>query len=157
MPTTKEEAGQIVSISQEYINLDKMTELFVRLDEEVGKKTTNQSLQDSLKMMRGLVDPPRQAMPILYWFAFYILIVFHYLVVVAVGTAFFILPFYANWYIAIPLMTFVFFFATTRVDCQLTNLENVMRKRLGMRKINGFVGHYFLKPIKKAIFKKVNN
>jgi len=56
MPTTTSEATQIVQICQEYIQLDKLQELLVRLDEEVGQHTDNDSLKQSLAMMRSLVD-----------------------------------------------------------------------------------------------------
>lgn len=56
MPTSNSEAENIVKISQEYIPLDKMKELFIRLDEEVGSISTNDSLKVSLKMMRSLVE-----------------------------------------------------------------------------------------------------
>jgi len=56
MPTSNNEAENIVRISQEYIPLDKMKELFIRLDEEVGSISTNDSLKVSLKMMRNLVE-----------------------------------------------------------------------------------------------------
>jgi hypothetical protein len=56
MPTSNNEAENIVKISQEYIPMDKMKELFVRLDEEVGAFSNNDSLKVSLKMMRNLVE-----------------------------------------------------------------------------------------------------
>ena len=56
MPTSNTEAAKIVQISQEYIPMDKMKELFIRLDEEVGKHTDNDSLKTSLAMMRSLVE-----------------------------------------------------------------------------------------------------
>jgi hypothetical protein len=52
MPTSQSEAQKIVAISQEYIPLEKMIELFIRLDKEVGSVTTNDSLKKSLQMMR---------------------------------------------------------------------------------------------------------
>ena len=36
------------------------------------------------------------------------------------------------------------------LDCPLTNLENHLRKKLGMKRIGGFVGHYFIKPIRRS-------
>lgn len=56
MPTTVNEAERIVQISLEYLPLDDMKELFVRLDDEVGEHSTNDSLKVSLKMMRQLVE-----------------------------------------------------------------------------------------------------
>jgi hypothetical protein len=78
-----------------------------------------------------------------------LLVAAHWLLVVGFVLSFVMLPFRAPWYVALPLMTFMFSFTTTRVQCQLTNLENYLRLRLGKRRIRGFVGHYFLRPARK--------
>lgn len=78
----------------------------------------------------------------------YLVIVFHFLIVFAVVAAFFVLPFKQNWEIAVPLMVYISYLLLTPVDCPLTNLENFLRHKLGMKRIGGFVGNYFLKPIK---------
>jgi hypothetical protein len=85
---------------------------------------------------------------------FYVLVTAHIALVIGVLAAFFVLPFYEPWYVALPLMTFIWFFSTTRVECKLTNAENELRGKLGMKKIGGFVGHYFIRPIKKIKRKK---
>lgn len=149
MPITQREATKIVDVSQEYLPLERLKELFVRLDEEVGKKSEDASLRECLAMMRLLVDPPIPPAPYWLWTAWYVLVVVHYVLVLGVGLSFILLPFLASWYIALPLMTFIVFFSSTRVECQLTNLENVMRKRLGLRRIGGFVGHYMVKPLRR--------
>lgn len=56
MPTSNTEAEQIVRISEEYLTIEQMKELFIRLDDEVGQWTDNDSLKVSLKMMRSLVE-----------------------------------------------------------------------------------------------------
>jgi hypothetical protein len=81
--------------------------------------------------------------------AFRLVVAAHLLLVVGFALAFVVLPFGARWYVALPLMTFMFSFTTTRGECQLTNLENHLRLRLGKRRIRGFVGHYFLRPTRK--------
>ena len=64
--------------------------------------------------------------------------------------AFFVVPFLEPWYVAAPIMSLVLLLTFSKVlDCPLTTLENHYRKRLGMKRIGGFVGHYFLKPIRK--------
>jgi hypothetical protein len=156
MPTSQDEAKRIVEISQEYIPLDKMTQLFIRLDEEVGKHTANDSLKQSLRMMRLLVDPPLAPPPLWLRPAFWLLVAIHFVLVVGMAASFLILPFYAPWYVALPLCAFIWFFATSRVDCKLTDLENLMRRRLGMKRIGGFVGHYMLKPAKKLLLRLVH-
>jgi hypothetical protein len=139
-----DEANKLLTISQEYLPNDKLKELIFRLENE---STTN-DFKQSLKTMRLLLDPPAPP-PKWLWASFYILVVAHYLLVCGIVTSFFTLPFMASWYIALPCMTFIWFFSTSRVECKLTQLENYLRKKLGMKQIGGFVGHYFKKPIFK--------
>lgn len=154
MPTTQDEATRILAITQEYLPLEKMTELFTRLDEEVGKTTTNDSLKQSLMMMRALVTPKKPP-SIWMWMAFYVLVFIHIILVLGIVISFFTLPFFAPWYVALPLCTFIWFFSTTKnIGCKLTELENHLRVKLGLKKIGGFVGHYFLRPAKKIIYKQ---
>lgn len=56
MPTTTSEATHILQISREYISPEKLAEMLVRLDEEVGQHTENDSLKVSLAMLRQLVE-----------------------------------------------------------------------------------------------------
>lgn len=79
-------------------------------------------------------------------------IVFHMLILFGVFASIFLLPVYEKWYVALPLEIFILHLITTRVDCPLTNLENHIRKSLGMKRIGGFVGHYMVKPIKILIY-----
>lgn len=146
--SVQEEASRIVSLAQIFIPQDKLTELLIKLDEEIGKKSENDITKKFLATLRGIVDKPLPPPPLWLWTAFYSLVILHIILVVMVIVSFFVLPFLSPWYIAIPCMTFIWFFSTTQVDCQLTNLENFMRKKLGMKRIGGFVGHYFVKPVK---------
>jgi hypothetical protein len=81
--------------------------------------------------------------------ALVVVVTVHMVLLFANLVAFFLLPFLAPWYVAVPLTTFLFFFVTTRQECQVTTLENRLRQRLGKRRINGFVGHYFVRPIRR--------
>ena len=56
MPTTTSEAAQILQISSNYIEPEKLAEMLVRLDEEVGQHTDNDSLKVSLAMLRKMVE-----------------------------------------------------------------------------------------------------
>ena len=152
--TLQEEASHVVILIQNYINQEKLKELLVKLDEDIGKKSDNEITKQFLFSLRDVVDKPLPPASKWLWLAFYSLVAFHVLLVTLVFTSFFVLPICAPWYIAIPCMTFIWFFSTTRVDCQLTNLENFMRPSLGMKKIGGFVGHYFLRPTKALWSKK---
>lgn len=85
------------------------------------------------------------------WTMFYCLVVLHMAIVVAFIASFFVIPFYSPWYQAVPTMVFIWFFSTTKVECKLTTFENYLRKKLGMRRIGGFVGFYIYRPIKKML------
>ncbi len=151
--TIQEEANHIILITKTFFPEDKIKELLIKLDEEVGRKSKNPTTQILLSELRKIVDQPLPPPPLWLWVSFYTLVTTHILLVIAFFTSFFVLPFTAPWYVAVPCMTFIWFFSTTKVECQLTNLENSIRKTLGMKKIGGFVGFYFLKPIKLIILK----
>lgn len=78
------------------------------------------------------------------------LVAFHAAMVWANLFAFFLVPFLEPWYVAAPIMSLVLILTFSRVlDCPLTNLENLYRQKLGMKRIGGFMGHYFIKPGRK--------
>lgn len=149
-----EEACKIISITKNFIPEDKLTELLIKLDDDIGKKSENTTTKQLLAALRSIVDKPLPTPPFWLKYALYTLVVVHIILIFGVLGSFFILPFWAPWYIALPLMTFIWFFSTTKVECHLTNLENAWRQRLKMKRIGGFVGHYFLKPIKKYLLKR---
>ena len=88
------------------------------------------------------------------WFLTYclcVLVLFHAWIIAANVAAFFVLPFATDWYVAVPCMSAILFLTLARgVTCPLTDLENVVRKRLGMKRIGGFFGHYFIKPWRRS-------
>lgn len=141
------EVEKIIQVLQSYLNEEKTKELLIKLDEEIGKKSETE-IKTLLSELRNFVDKPLPPPPLWLWISFYTLVVAHILLVIAFVGSFFILPFMAPWYVAVPCMTFIWFFSTTKVECRLTDLENTMRKSLGMKKIGGFVGHYFFRPVK---------
>jgi hypothetical protein len=68
--------------------------------------------------------------------------------------SFFALPIMmlGEWYVWIPLWSFQVNLMFNRSwKCPLTELENRYRKKLGMKPIGGFVGHYIKKPIYIAL------
>ena len=56
MPTSESEARKIQEIVNDFLTTDQARELTTRLDEEVGKKTDNNSLKVSLSMLRRLYE-----------------------------------------------------------------------------------------------------
>jgi hypothetical protein len=135
----------ILKVAHDYLGEDKSREMFLKMD-DIAQKSGEEHMIHFFARMRLLVDPPMPPPPMYLWAAFYSLVVAHMALVIAMIIAFFILPFYTAWYIALPLMAFIQFFALTRVECKLTQLENFLRQKLGMKRIGGFVGHYVVRP-----------
>lgn len=131
-----------------------VTELYLCLAEEGAGGAAGGSVSAAPAALRLPARPPQVPAP--WWVAwgFRLLVAGHGLLVVAFALSFFLLPFGAPWYVALPLMTFMFYFTTTSVECQLTNLENYLRGRLGKRRIRGFVGHYFLRPARALLMRR---
>jgi hypothetical protein len=160
MPTSEQEAKKIVQIVNDYLLPDEACELSQRLDEEVGVITTNESLKVSLKMLRVLLecqleqpeykllsDSSKYKITLV---SFYCLVALHIFVVVFNILAFLLLPILADWYLIIPMMSLLVMLNFSRnIDCPLTRLENYLRVRLGKKRIGGFIGHYFVKPLRR--------
>ena len=56
MPTSNDEARNIVKIMNEYLTPEDAKGITRRLDEEVGQKSDNDSLKVSLQMLRALYE-----------------------------------------------------------------------------------------------------
>ena len=70
----------------------------------------------------------------------------HLLVVIGNSISFFILPFMVEWYIALPLDSFILWVTfSPGASCPLTKLENKIRRRLELEPIGGFIKHYLIK------------
>ena len=147
----QDEASKFVALTKKYISGDDHKELIIKLDEELGQKTSVPALKHFFNMARLIVDPPFIPAPWYWWAALYALVSSHLALVLGVILSFFLLPFYAPWYVALPLMAFIWFFSTTSVECKLTQLENYIRKRLGLKRIGGFVGHYLVRPSRRLV------
>ena len=81
-----------------------------------------------------------------------LLVAFHMFIIIGYALAFFSVPFLTPWYIAIPICSFIFLITFSKeIKCPLTNWENNIRIKLGKKRIGGFVGHYFIKPIRKLL------
>ncbi len=154
MPTSQQEAFSIVEILDEYLDEEQARELTARLEQEIGQKTDNDSLKVSLEMLKALYTKSPNRIDYAKKAALYSLIVFHVFVIVVNIAAFFILPFMYPLYVWMPLNSFILVTTFTREICPLTRLENRLRTSLGMNRIGGFIGHYFIKPIRKAVRNK---
>jgi hypothetical protein len=78
-----------------------------------------------------------------------IIVVGHAAVILGNIVAIFILPFREVWYVALPIITLLINLMFGATDCPLTRLENRVRRRLGMKEIKYFVGHYLIWPLKR--------
>ncbi len=86
--------------------------------------------------------------------AFVLLVVFHLFIVLVNAMAFFVLPFISvilnipfwfSIFLVVPIQSIILFLSFSRTPCPLTMMENSLRKKLGMKEIGGFVGHYLIK------------
>lgn len=156
MPTSQQEAERIITILGNYLAIDDAYNLIKQLDNEVGKHTDNESLAISLTMLRSLLEHQvvlnkvKSDSNLGYLIAFYALVSVHLFAVIANLLALILIPFLADWYLVMPLMSLLITLNFSRnIDCPITRLENYLRVKLGKKKIGGFVGHYFIKPLKK--------
>lgn len=83
--------------------------------------------------------------------ALYFVVVVHFVLVLAMLMSFFVLPFMEPWYIALPIDVFLVFLVTNPIACKITELENWLRQKLGMKRIGGFISHYIVKPLKRNL------
>ena len=153
MPTSEQEAFSIVEILDEYLDEGQARELTARLEQEIGQKTDNDSLKVSLEMLKALYSKNPKRIDYAKKALLYLLVVFHMFVIIVNITAFFVLPFMYPLYVWMPINSFILVTTFTREICPLTRLENKLRTSLGMSRIGGFLGHYFIKSIKR-LFKK---
>tara|TARA_B100000029_G_scaffold216030_1_gene213869 strand:- start:20 stop:508 length:489 start_codon:yes stop_codon:yes gene_type:complete len=151
MPTSQQEAFSIVEILDEYLDEDQARELTARLEQEIGQKTDNDSLKVSLEMLKALYLKKPNKIDYAKKAALYTLIIFHAFVITVNIAAFFVLPFLYPLWVWMPINSFILTVTFTREICPLTRLENKLRTSLGMSRIGGFIGHYFIKPIKTAV------
>ena len=72
-----------------------------------------------------------------------LLVIVHFIVIIGNTCAFFYLPFVVDWYLALPLCSFIFFISLAPgKTCPLTRLENKLRRKCGLPTINAFIKHY---------------
>ena len=83
-------------------------------------------------------------------FWLYTVVIIHLILIVVNIVSLLILPFFTPWYIAIPLMTFIVRATFSRDRCILTDLENSIRKSMGLKEIR-FIKNYIMQPSKKMI------
>ena len=157
MPTSTEEAHSIVEILDEYLDETQARELTARLEQEIGQKTDNDSLKVSLEMLKALYSRRPKKIDSFKRACLYFVIAFHFFVITVNISAFFILPFLYPLWVWMPLNSFILTVTFTREICPITKLENYLRTSLGMSRVGGFIGHYIVRPIKKAFRNEKNS
>jgi hypothetical protein len=151
MPTSQEEAFNIVEILDEYLDENQARELTARLEQEIGQKTENDSLKISLEMLKALYSKKPKKIDYLKKGLLCSVILFHAFVITVNILAFFVLPFYYPLWVWMPLNSFILTVTFTREMCPLTKVENYIRTSLGMSRIGGFLGHYLVQPIQRCL------
>ena len=151
MPTSQQEAFNIVEMLDEYLDEDQARELTARLEQEIGQRTDNDSLKVSLEMLKALYEKKPKKIDYVKKALLYFVILFHCFVIIVNITAFFVLPFLYPLWVWMPVCSFILTVTFTREICPITRLENYLRTSLGLPRIGGFIGHYFIKPIKRLL------
>jgi hypothetical protein len=154
MPTTTEEASNILALAREYLSDADLRCLFTALDEAVGQTSTNDSLRQSLAMLRRAAEEVgavrerewQRTWLIFRWAAIWL---FHSALVGANAAAFCVAPFYAPWYLAFPACFAIIWSVCSRAECPITAWENDVRRALGWPLVRGFVGHYYVRPLRR--------
>lgn len=77
------------------------------------------------------------------------LVLVHMFVVVSNFLAFFTLPFLYPLYVWMPINSFLLTLMQKNVVCPLTEIENELRSQLGYPQIHGFIGTYFIRPVRR--------
>lgn len=84
----------------------------------------------------------------------YLVVIFHFWLVLTNVTAALVLPFtsvimdWPFWYTVLlvtPIESLIVTLTFSREQCPITRLENVIRRKLGMKEIGGFIGYYIIK------------
>ena len=151
MPTSQQEAFNIVEILDEYLDENQARELTARLEQEIGQRTYNDSLKVSLEMLKALCEKKPKKIDYVKKALLYSTILFHAFVIIVNIAAFFVLPFLYPLWVWMPVCSFILTVTFTREICPITRLENYLRTSLGLPRIGGFIGHYFIKPIKRLL------
>jgi len=149
-PRSKEIEG-IVEILDDFLEEKEARELVARLEQEIGQKSNDEHLKSRLASLKGFYERRPIKKEDLKHAFLYAVIAFHMFVIAVNIAAFFLLPFLYPLWVWMPVNSFILTVTFTREVCPLTRLENYLRTSLGMARIGGFIGHYFVKPIKRTI------
>ena len=156
MPTTHENINTIRKIIREElptITNEQLAVLFKRINEESGELSTNESYKISTRMLRTIYEKPKVVYTSIWVAKIFlpIIITIHFFIIAGNILAALVLPFVTPWYIALPLCTFVVWLTFSPISCPLTRLETRIRMFLGLERVEFFVKHYIINPLKKLL------
>jgi hypothetical protein len=149
-PRSKEIEG-IVEILDDFLEEKEARELVARLEQEIGQKSKDEHLKSRLSSLKRFYEKRPLKKEHLKYAFLYVTITFHMFVIGVNIAAFFLLPFLYPLWVWMPVNSFILTVTFTREVCPLTRLENYLRTSLGMSRIGGFIGHYFVKPFRRGV------
>ena len=149
-PSSKEIEG-IVEILDDFLEEKEARELVARLEQEIGQKSTDEHLKSRLASLKRFYERRPLKKEDLKYVCLYGVVTFHMFVIAINVAAFFLLPFLYPLWVWMPLNSFILTVTFTREVCPLTRLENYLRTSLGMPRIGGFIGHYFVRPSRRIV------
>ena len=159
MPMTTEESRATVEIMLRYLSPREARAWALDMWHEVGEKTDNSSVRETLDSIRQLAES--QQLPNLakrIYAGWLIVFVTHWAIALGnlAGCSWLLVcavtSFEApDWAVALPLATFVVWTLSSRAyDCPLTVLEDKYRGHYGLPSVKAFLGHYLVRPIRRA-------
>ena len=152
MPTTNQEAADIIGIVNEYLSPEAAAELVSRLDEEVGKETENDSLKVTLGMLKTLYEPEVSVSKWktgTLWTILYTIVTIHMSIIIFNLLACFVIVFLAPWYVSLPITSLIVNMTFSPISCPLTRLEDSIRRKLGLPIVRHFMKYYIIDRIRK--------
>lgn len=141
---------KLSEILNQFLDEDQAREFTSKIEQEVAQKTDDKRLRSLLETLSSLYNIKPKRKEYAKKTVLILLIAFHMCVVGINITAFFILPFLHPLWIWMPINSFILTVTFTREICPLTKLENYLRTSLGLPRIGGFIGHYFVRPVRRA-------
>jgi hypothetical protein len=148
-PRSKE-MESISEILDDFLEEEQARELVSRLEQEIGQKSSDVHLRSRLRSLKSFYNKRPLKKEHLKYAILYLIVSFHVFVICVNLTAFFVLPFLYPLWVWMPMNSFILTVTFTREVCPLTRVENHFRSSLGLNRIGGFIGHYFIKPIKRV-------
>ena len=145
------EVESIAEILDDFLEEEQARELIGRLEQEIGQKSSDVHLRSRLRSLKSFYAKRPIKKEHLKYGLLYLIVSFHIFVIGVNLTAFFVLPFLYPLWVWMPMNSFILTVTFTREVCPLTRVENHLRTSLGLSRIGGFIGHYFVRPVRRFL------